>query len=1166
MTESIALQGGRLPAGHFATGRFARGGHLAAQSVERRSIFTRPLFWVAFIAVSAACTTFAWAFSDRAFPIVALDIEMDRDRALIAARELAEDVGWGPRDFRQAASFGVDEEVQTFVELGAGGTERFRRLIEEGPYVPYTWQVRHFREHDANETSITFTPEGKVYGFVEQVPESRPGPALPADEAREIAQRGAFTPAWRLYLSDYDIVESSQETRPNGRADHTFVYERRGEQLGGGRYRLRLTVIGDRFTELTHFVEIPESFERRHSELRSFNDVIAFGALFTTGLLYVLGGCVVGLFILLRGRWVIWRKPLGWGLFVGFLLALVQLNFLPLSWMEYDTAVSRRAFLLQQFAGAFAIFLGGAAVLSIVFMAAETLSRKAFPHHLQLWRLWSRDLAGSKPVFGRTAAGYLFAGIDVAFVVAFYIFVTKVLGWYVPSEPTVQPDILAAYFPWLTPIGISLYAGFFEESLFRAVPIAGAALVGERLGKRKLFIAGALVLQAVVFAAGHANYPAEPPYARLVELMIPSIVFGLFYIFLGLLPGIILHFTFDVVAIAIPIFTTSAPGVGIDRAVVVVLALVPFWVVLRGRLRLRERLRSRGWTEAGEDAYNRQWSPSPPRPRPVDVVPPVPPKRGVSPRRAFLFVALGVAGLGSWLVAGDIDPDVPAIDLGRTEAIEAAEATLGQRGVELDADWEPLTTVFAGPGEEDRFVWQTSGVTTYRGLVGTFIDPPGWQIRYARFRGDVVERAEEYAVYLSGEGKVFRFVHQLPEETPGANLSEAEARPIAERVLREEMGEDPARLRRVGASPSKRPSRTDWSFTYSDRRVRLQEGEARLTVEIAGDQVADYYRHVHIPEEWLRAERDRRGVAQVIEILAGVILAGVLLGGAVIAVIRWSRGRYLARAFMAVALLMLVLNAVAFANGWPSLKSSFSTSEPLPVQVAVAIGGATLGFLFVSAIFGLVAGLIHTARRDQEGSTSFPRLVAAGTSLGLFAFGIGGVLGSLESDLEPFWPDFSGADHYLPILSGAGISRDFLGAALLFGLVFLALDSLSGGWTKRRKTLAPLTIAFGFVIAGAGGVESVGSYVGSGIAVGGAMLVAYLLAFRFDIALVPLAVAGASVLQAVEQARLGSFEGASAAGLLGAVLVAAVAVFWARTLAGAEQHAAVGPMKREGGS
>ena len=96
-------------------------------------------------------------------------------------------------------------------------------------------------------------------------------------------------------------------------------------------------------------------------------------------------------------------------------------------------------------------------------------------------------------------------------------------------------------------------------------------------------------MQAIVFGAGHAPYPNQPAFARPVELIIPSIGFGLLYVYFGLLPGIILHFAFDVVWFALPIFLASAPGIWFQRLMIVALTLVPLWIVLvsaaaRGRV------------------------------------------------------------------------------------------------------------------------------------------------------------------------------------------------------------------------------------------------------------------------------------------------------------------------------------------------------------------------------------------------------------------------------------------------------------------------------------------------------------------------------------------------------------------------------------------------------
>ena len=70
-------------------------------------MFRRPVFWLAAAAVCVAAGIFAIIYFPSAFPIVSLDIRMDRGAALASARELTERFGWGPEGYRQAASFGL---------------------------------------------------------------------------------------------------------------------------------------------------------------------------------------------------------------------------------------------------------------------------------------------------------------------------------------------------------------------------------------------------------------------------------------------------------------------------------------------------------------------------------------------------------------------------------------------------------------------------------------------------------------------------------------------------------------------------------------------------------------------------------------------------------------------------------------------------------------------------------------------------------------------------------------------------------------------------------------------------------------------------------------------------------------------------------------------------
>jgi hypothetical protein len=116
------------------------------------------------------------------------------------------------------------------------------------------------------------------------------------------------------------LLEQSQQTRPGGRIDHTFVYQR-AEMLGEARIRLRLMVAGDELTEIAPYVHLPESYERRFRELRSANDTIAGVAGLSAGLLYGLGGCILGVLWLARQHWLAVRPALAAGFVVGGLMA-----------------------------------------------------------------------------------------------------------------------------------------------------------------------------------------------------------------------------------------------------------------------------------------------------------------------------------------------------------------------------------------------------------------------------------------------------------------------------------------------------------------------------------------------------------------------------------------------------------------------------------------------------------------------------------------------------------------------------------------------------------------------------------------------------------------------------------------------------------------------------
>ena len=61
------------------------------------------------------------------------------------------------------------------------------------------------------------------------------------------------------------------------------------------------------------------------------------------------------------------------------------------------------------------------------FMAAETLSRRAFGHQPQLWRVWGREPGASIQILGRTAGGYMLVSVFFAYDVVLYLVIFVLL-------------------------------------------------------------------------------------------------------------------------------------------------------------------------------------------------------------------------------------------------------------------------------------------------------------------------------------------------------------------------------------------------------------------------------------------------------------------------------------------------------------------------------------------------------------------------------------------------------------------------------------------------------------------------------------------------------------------------------------------------------------------
>jgi ribosomal protein S18 acetylase RimI-like enzyme len=301
------------------------------------------------------------------------------------------------------------------------------------------------------------------------------------------------------------------------------------------------------------------------------------------------------------------------------------------------------------------------------------------------------------------------------------------------------------------------------------------------------------------------------------------------------------------------------------------------------------------------------------------------PKGLPSRRLEFSITLLGLLGLALFLAFYDRAFPSAAIDLAlsRSEIARLAQDYLQERGFDLQGYESALAF------EEDRwgsiYLQQTLGVAETNDLIRS----QGLPIWYWRARWFRPLQKEEFTVYLSPAGDTVAFYHSVPEEAPGATVSQDEARALAEDYLTRDRGWVLADWEAVAASSEERPGgRTDHHFEWRRRDFEVGKGELRLAVEVQGDSVGSYDYWLKVPEAFQRhyvEQRNRAWFFNNLSYTAGFFVFGLAafvgyLLAAWRGIISWYTG-------LLPAVLVAAVGLLAGLNELPLNKAWYPTTE-----------------------------------------------------------------------------------------------------------------------------------------------------------------------------------------------------------------------------------------------
>lgn len=1112
------------------------------ESFALNNFFKTYFFWILLTVASLLGCVFTYFYFPYACPIIDITITMNRNEALNKAKALAQKNMWGPIQYQQAASFQSNEEVKNFIELEGGGPKVLKEILKEHYYFPYFWTVRHFQENDPEETLIYFTPEGDLYGFNNKISEAKPGAALTSLQAQEIVEKKA--PLYNVDLTQYTLVESSQEIKISGRIDHLFVYHNRTKKITGQPYRLRIMVSGDTMTELTLSLKVPEAFTRRYNDMRSSNKLISFIANIVMFIVYLLCISTIGFLYLLRNNALLIKPAFIWAFIIAFLQSINTLNSIPLWWMSYDTALNKNSFLINILTMCCLQFFIMLAILTIIFAVAEGLTRKAFPHHLQFWKLWSEKAGSSWEVLGRTIGGYIIVGIDLAIVTSIYYVASLHFGWWTPSETLYNPDILATYMPWFSSICQSLGAGFIEETLFRAIPLAAGALLGSYFNKRSWGIAIAFIIQVLVFGAAHANYPTQPAYARLLELIIPSSVFGFLYLRFGLLPAIISHFTFDVFWFALPLFVSQAPGVMTNRALVIFFSAIPLLILFYRRIQYGS------WHNLAKEFYNNAWEKRVPEKNLHEPTVMPPTIMNFDHKIHYSMLIFSLCAVAAWFFVTPFTYDNDQIKITQSEALQAANTIIEKIDPTIIKNWHHDITIETELDNQHLFVWQENR-PFYKKFLSSYLPPALWKIRYAQFNEEVDKREEEYSVYLNGNGTVVRINHHIPEERPGKDLSLTDARTLAHNFLEKMFTVDKQNIQEVSAVPTKQSNRTDWIFTFADKQHLLgHKAEARITITINGDEIVDYNRSVFVPDEWARNERQRELILFLVTLISFLILGLLLSFFLKFNLIKqWRFPAISASTTLIFFIILLLKSLIQLYLLWPTFVSSFTTTEPYTHQLFRLLVTVFMQIIIKAGLLSMIAGFSIHAHAHIKQYALTPLFGIYALSWAIIFTTLTSLLRLFLPSLNPLWPDYIPAAAAAPWLSFILINiTSFITIGCIFLVITTFIDVLTHGGTKNSIWCMLICIVTSVTGLSFNDPDSLRYLLISGFIIGLFGNALYYFLLRFNKALIPLFVWAMVTINIIQKITFNVYPGIYLGGIMSIIIIFFGALWWSYQL------------------
>jgi membrane protease YdiL (CAAX protease family) len=1002
------------------------------------------------LALLTACTWFSVRNFHRAFPEASIDFRVNRDQGQTLASGFLSANGYRTQGYREASSFGFDDDTKTFLEREVG-LERANRIMGSRVRL-WNWSYRWFRPLQKEEYRVSLTPKGEIVGFAHELAEDTARPEASSAQARSLAEEFLRERMHRDPAS-LDFVEVSENARPR-RTDRVFTWKERDFNVRDATYRLEVTLLGNEVGGYREYLKIPEQWSRDYQRLRSKNEM---AQLVDTVLML---GLVIGLLVVialrLRGHDVRWQRAAVIGVIGMALTFLSQLNQFSVAEFQYPTTDSYSSFVARVLLQGIINALASGGLLFVLAAGAEPLYREAFRDRISLGNLFRLRALGTKRFFLGAILGITLTAIFVAYQTGFYIVAFRFGAWSPADVP--YDDLLNTRFPWLFVLIGGYLPAVSEEFLFRMFGIPF-------LRKLVRSTALAIILAGFIWGFGHAGYPQQPFFIRGVEVGIGGVALGLIFLRWGILPALVWHYSVDAMYSAMLLIRSQSLYYRFSGVVAAGAIVLPVIVALVAYMRRGGFVPETGLLNADEESA----APPPQEPAPA----PAEPQTGYVPLTArvrFAAMAIFAAGLLALLIPVTRFGAAPKFRLTGEQARAAADAFVRAQGINPGA-FRHVTFPETHQAEDSltaKYFFERRPVSFANAMFARHRPLRFWVTRYFRSLDK-----EEVAVAVHPEtGKILGYAHELPEDRPGADLTPDAARAVAASFAAAR-GWDLAAMDLKESSSERKKARRDYALEWEPRAGdprNLDETKYRLHIEVSGDRVTAFRAYWKVPEAYSRARSRQNFISLFTLIMRLVVTASGIVLGILLLVQCVRKGTVPWGAALRVALPVTALTALGSALALKLVMQNYDTAVPLETFQATAYLGIGIVTLFGGVLMASAAALIgsyfpdalSSLRTVGRRSVGVDAVVAAMAGAGLFL-----LLGQFRAVLQDRLHAVALPSIQLPdlIANSAPALAAIAGAAesMVLRSAFLCVVVLVLAHLPRRWMLWPFAAAAVFI-------------------------------------------------------------------------------------------------------